>query len=331
MKRKTITFIAVAAILVAILSVAAAAASFPNLSSSSYCEFSAAGQINVYKNSSCTTRGTSNPSSSYNAYIAKNDVCHIYKINSSYAQVSYPTSSGRKTGYIKTADLLGASVNPNNALIAGGKVTTYKYKGGSTTGYYESGDTVYNIGGKNYNVMYTAKSGKRAYKLAYATNGTQKPTPVSSTLRFPLKGSITRSSSVKTNGIYCDYRTGGSVGVYAPANGTVVYKQAYRNRSGGRMLSSYGNYIEFTSSDGVYKIKCCHLSSFNGVGTSVKTSLSYPCSGSDGTVTLATRTVKQGELLGYSGMTGNASGHHLHLEVYKNGKAVNPATVFTTW
>lgn len=156
-----------------------------------------------------------------------------------------------------------------------------------------------------------------------------------SDLLFPLKGSISRSSSVKTNGYYCDYKTGGSKPVYAPADGTVVYKQAYRNRSGSKKLSSYGNFVEFTSSDGIYKVKCCHLDSFNGVGKTVTSSLSYPCSGSDGTLTLKTKTVKQGELLGYSGHTGNASGHHLHLEVKKkiNNKytPVAPTSVFTEW
>ena len=170
-------------------------------------------------------------------------------------------------------------------------------------------------------------------KIGYSKAALKKlgVTKNSSELLYPLKKSISRSSSVKTNGFYCDYKTGGSVAIYAPADGTVSYKQAYRNTTNGKKLSSYGNYIEFTTKDGVYKIKCCHLNSFSGVETKIKTSLSYKCSGSDGTLVLATKKVTQGELLGYSGKTGNASGHHLHLEVYKNGKAVNPTKVFTEW
>ncbi len=66
--------------------------------------FIATAQINVYRNSNCKTRGTSNPAKSYNAYISKGDDVNIQKLTSTYAKVDYPTSSGRKTGYIKRSD-----------------------------------------------------------------------------------------------------------------------------------------------------------------------------------------------------------------------------------
>ena len=34
------------------------------------------------------------------------------------------------------------------------------------------------------------------------------------------------------------------------------------------------------------------------------------------------------EILGYVGTTGNSSAPHLHIEVYKNNKRVDPTTVF---
>lgn len=64
----------------------------------------ATAQINVYKDTACKTRGTCNPTKAYNAYISKNDDVNIQKLTSNYAKVDYPTSSGRKTGYIKRND-----------------------------------------------------------------------------------------------------------------------------------------------------------------------------------------------------------------------------------
>jgi murein DD-endopeptidase MepM/ murein hydrolase activator NlpD len=36
--------------------------------------------------------------------------------------------------------------------------------------------------------------------------------------------------------------------------------------------------------------------------------------------------VAQGQLLGYAGRTGYATGNHLHFEVHLNGQVVNPLT-----
>ena len=62
-----------------------------------------------------------------------------------------------------------------------------------------------------------------------------------------------------------------STPVYAIANGKVTYKQAYRTYGGVKYLTSYGNYIEFVSSDKKYSAKYCHLSKFaNGVSQKIK-------------------------------------------------------------
>ena len=47
--------------------------------------------------------------------------------------------------------------------------------------------------------------------------------------------------------------------------------------------------------------------------------------------TSAGRYVNQGDLIGYVGSTGNSTGNHLHLEVWKGGSKANasiPAVIF---
>jgi len=155
---------------------------------------------------------------------------------------------------------------------------------------------------------------------------------MSDKLLFPLKGDIIRSSSLTTDNQYCDYRTGGAVGLYAPANGTVTFIQKYDADNG--KLKSYGNYIRFTSdpiNGATYTVLMAHLSSFVGYPTKITESNTYPCSGFGLRDESDPIRVSQGQLIGYTGMTGNASAHHLHLEIKKNGTAVSPASVCTVW
>lgn len=245
MKRKIYLIITLALMLSTILNVTVSAASYPSLSSSVYCEFTAAKKMTVYVDSNFSKPGTSSPYKKYDAYISKKDVCYIYKITSSYAQVNYPTSSGRKTGYIKTKDLLGSNINPSNSFTASSKVTTLKYKNGATSGYYESGDKVYKISGTNYNVIYTAKSGKRAYKLAYV-NLSSTPTTsnkTKNTMTNALYNINTTSSKIscgfdgyvntsgRHEGIDFNYENGKSI--YSLTNGVIT--NVVEGKDGGKL------------------------------------------------------------------------------------------------
>ena len=150
-------------------------------------------------------------------------------------------------------------------------------------------------------------------------------------LLSPIKGGLTvTGSSATTNGYKCDYKANGTP-IYAPCDGTVYLKQT----TAGGTLVSYGNWVDFRSSEGGYRIKMAHLSSLVGI-ESKKTSIasrrlsSSQVSGVT-TATLLTKQVKKGELIGYSGESGNAWGPHLHIEVTKDGKALNPQTAFVSW
>lgn len=170
MKKKLLSILTLSLMLVSLFCISVSAASFPSLSASAYCEFKASKQINVYKDTALKTRGTSSPSKKYNASISKNDVCYIYKITSSYIQVNYPTSSGRKTGYIKRSDLIGVA-SPTEQVTSNGKATTYVSAGGTSYGNTAKNDKVFACGtsGGYTAVIYTAKSGKRAYKFGWVT------------------------------------------------------------------------------------------------------------------------------------------------------------------
>ena len=147
-----------------------AAVSFPSLSESSYCETVAPKSVSVFKDKGLQTRGTCSPSKAYKACIDEDDVLFLYEITSSYIKVSYPTSNGRRTGYIARDALIGVS-SPSAVSKADGKATTYVSPGGSSYGYFESGDKVYAVGtsGSYTAVIYTAKNSKgRGYKLGWA-------------------------------------------------------------------------------------------------------------------------------------------------------------------
>ena len=157
-------------------------------------------------------------------------------------------------------------------------------------------------------------------------------TIVLSELKSPVPDGCKFSKKTNDNGWvgYHDInqKVSTSTPVYAIADGTVTYKQAYTTVNGKKYLTSYGNYVEFKSSDGVYTAKFCHLDSFNGVDQKINSANTLKQGGSSGKYTLATKSVKKGDILGYVGTTGNSSGIHLHLELFENGTRVDPTTLF---
>ena len=285
---------------------ASAASSWPSVSSSSYCEFTASKTIYAYRNSGCSTRGTASPAKSYNAYIASGDVCRIIEFNSSWIKLQYPTSSGYKTAYIKRGDLLGVSA-PTEAVTSQGKVTTYKKAGGSSYGYVAKGDRVYACGTSgNYTaVIYQAKSGNRAYKLGYVTTsdynsiikgqGNNQPTY----FQWPMNGYWTTqkfnnySNSMASKGR--PYHSGidiksSSTNVYVAAAGKVIYR-GYTSGNGNHII------IEHNFNGTIVKTLYSHLANFNGCP-------SVGC------------TVNKGAKIGVMGNTGNSTGPHLHFAIF---------------
>lgn len=164
---------------------------------------------------------------------------------------------------------------------------------------------------KNQNVATvsngTVKAGKAGTTTitAKAFNGqtaTVSVTVKSTGLGCPVPANCKFSQRTRDNGvlIYHDINKNVSTSapVYAIADGTVVYKEAFDMKNGIKYYKSYGKFIEFTSADKQYKAKYCHLSRF--VGQQQRA-----------------RKVNKGEIIGYIGQTGNATGVHLHFELFR--------------
>lgn len=93
-----------------------------------------------------------------------------------------------------------------------------------------------------------------------------------------------------------DFAAPSGTPIMASGSGTVVFA----GRHGG-----HGNYVKIRHSGG-YETAYAHMKGFkSGIRRGVK--------------------VGQGQVIGYVGSTGLSTGPHLHYEVYKNGKAINPA------
>lgn len=306
-----------------------AATQWPSLSSSAYCEFTSSKTIYVYRNSGCTTRGTSSPARSYNSYIETNDVCRIISVTSSYIQTQFPTSSGYKTGFIKRADVFGVS-SPTESFTSKARVTTYKKAGGDSYGYIDSGDKVYvcGISGNYYAVIYQAKSRNRAYKLGYITKGDYNKiigaNQNTSGWRMPMDNayctwrsysnmswaSYTNTGSGRNYHLGIDIY-GSNSNVYAAADGKVVACSTSNSGANGRFVV-----IEHTVSGKTVYSFYAHLSSinvFNG------------------------QKVSKGYRIAYAGGSGYGSnkhyGTHLHFAVVdrlnSRGSYYGYATYFT--
>ena len=119
---------------------------------------------------------------------------------------------------------------------------------------------------------------------------------------------INNSSSNSTSKIVENYEKLASQGeieamfnlglIYATGDGLVIH--ADNSKSG------FGNHIEINHGFG-YLTLYAHLSKYN-----CKTG----------------QRVKRGDIIGYVGSTGRSEGPHLHYEVHKDGKVVNPLNFY---
>jgi len=95
-----------------------------------------------------------------------------------------------------------------------------------------------------------------------------------------------------------DYAARRGTPVRAAGSGVIVYSSR---------MGSYGNLVKIRHSDG-YETRYAHLKSFRrGIRRG--------------------KRVKKGDTIGYVGTTGRSTGPHLHFELRKRGRAINPLRV----
>jgi GH24 family phage-related lysozyme (muramidase) len=164
-------------------------------------------------------------------------------------------------------------------------------------------------------------------------------------LLYPLAGAtITSSSNQRYGGFNCDYEAKNGTPIFAPADGTITYEiikisKDHKHLKAGDPIS-YGNLVIFTS--GEYRIRIGHLSEFSLweealPNKSTRNSSDETSSLNDIPPKFVERkesgsiSVKKGDPIGKTGTAGNANGAHMHIEVLRDGKPVDPKSVFVTW
>lgn len=154
---------------------------------------------------------------------------------------------------------------------------------------------------------------EEAKKAASQGNSTTNitSTPSSSGYIFPLAGKTKKnittgymgySNPAMGNHTGVDVAIAAGTQVLAVKDGTVVTSTALRTTSGA--YRSYGEYIVINHGDGTMTLYAHMLSGSRRVSVGDK--------------------VKQGQVIGLVGSTGNSTGNHLHFEVRINGSPVNP-------
>lgn len=274
----------------------------------------------------------------------------LYAKNGTQAQVFQLTHVAN--GWFKITNAWGKVLDVQGGSRASGtNVWTYDWNGSdaqlwqplwngssyylrSKLGCYLDVNSGNAVNGQNIHVYEFNGSGAQKFHLQKAGSAaTSAPSSSATALHNPVPAGAYFNKKTSDNGWYGyhDINIGVSTStpVYAIADGTIVCKQAFRTISGTKKLTSYGNYIQFTSSDGKYTAKFCHLDRFAHTGLIIPSYQTTQRSGSTGTYTLGSYQVKRGDVIGYIGKTGNASGIHLHLETFQNGARVDPTSLFS--
>jgi murein DD-endopeptidase MepM/ murein hydrolase activator NlpD len=165
-----------------------------------------------------------------------------------------------------------------------------------------------------YNITGSTQK-KRAYVASSALTGTGSKI---------IKDPITKSSNFTKTDHY-DYPVAIGTAVYAMCDGTFHFSYYWDTKNGSKAYVSLGRGTKLIPDSGwqtadgrkpVY-MEYGHLSNLNGYTTPTLTENTYPSSWTSTTqeIVLADKKVTCGDLIGYSGNSGNANGVHFHVQL----------------
>lgn len=245
---------------------------------------------------------------------------------SAYEWVNDNKSGDKKADFEAAVDKLDISAKQKAALVAARGFKPGSYKDGGSV----SMDTVLKENpatGATFNEFSFSNGGsesKAEEKPSYETSDSMTPMEAirhknSGTLSYiksnyaPMVGKYEQTSNfgMRTHPISGKYKM--HEGIDLAPRGDTSTPAATAIKSGkvvgvNTMGSGYGNNITIETEDG-YRVSYAHLDS---VDSNLK----------------AGDTVKAGQQIGVVGSTGNSNGNHLHVEVSKDGKKIDPNTYF---
>ncbi|WP_347302805.1 M23 family metallopeptidase [Croceibacterium sp. TMG7-5b_MA50] len=196
------------------------------------------------------------------------------------------------------------ALGPNAGVAAGDEYDMVIAWRRAATGEVEEGELLYagltRNGRPRHQLLRWGREGRffEASGVGQQREGMAQPVPGPITSRYgPRRHPILRFTRMHAGN---DYRAGHGTPIRAVTDGTVTYA----GRHGG-----HGNFVRLRHAGGL------------GTGYAHMSRIAVRNGAS----------VKRGQVIGYVGSTGLSTGPHLHFEVYRGGRTVNPSSVrFTT-